>query len=95
MPFASKFLHQRSESRIVKAFAEREIKLDAQAPVNFVKLFLRERDHLVPDFQIFLVAVLEFHQFLARGFPRPFRIGFARGVDQLVKPLHFGDGVGA
>jgi len=55
--------------------------------------FLRQRKHLAPDFQVFLIAALEFDEFLPRRLQN-FLVGFARGVDKLVKPLHFGNRIG-
>ena len=54
---------------------------------------MRQRNHLAPDFQVFLITALEFDEFLPRRLQK-FLVGFARGVDELVKPLHFGNRIG-
>ena len=81
-----------AKPRIVKTFAEREIKLHAEPRINRVELDLREADHLLPDGNVFGVAGLELHQFRL-GFFEPQRVRVAFGVDDFVKAFQFGDGV--
>ena len=67
--FGDQFIHQRFEPRIVKAFAECLVKFYTEPRVNFVKLLLRQRNHLAPDFQVFRVTALEPDELLAGGLP--------------------------
>ena len=69
------------------------VELDAEAAVDGVELNLGKLDHLLPDGEVFLVAVLEFHEFLA-GLFEDGGIGFAGGVDGFVKTFHLRDGIG-
>ena len=68
------------------------VKPSAHPPVERVELNLREADHLLPDRQVLGVTGLQAHQFLTRRFQAS-RVGVALGVDRLVQPLHFGDGI--
>ena len=87
------FVHEGFQFRIIKAFAECMVEFDAEPRINRVELLLRQRNHLVPDFQVFRVPALEFHEFLTGGVPDGFH-GFAGGADHFIEPLHLADGIG-
>ena len=93
MPFGEQFVHDVVEPRIVKTFAERVIELHAEPPVNCVELRLRQRDHLVPDVQIFGVAGSGVSPIPGVAASSARGICVAFGVDDFVEPLHFADGV--
>ena len=69
MPFASKFVHHGLEARIIKTFAEREIEVHAQAAHKFRRTALATARSSRARSQVFLVAALEFDQFLPRLLP--------------------------
>ena len=56
--FCEQIVHDFAEPRIVKTFAKRFVKFDAEPRINFVELLLRQRDHLFPDGDIFGFAAL-------------------------------------
>ena len=91
--FGAQLLDKRLQAGMVKALSQCMIKLHAQPLVNSVELDARQRDHLMPDAEVFLVASLESDQFLPGGLKRG-GVGFAFGADLLVKAFHLGDGVG-
>jgi len=69
------------------------VELHAEPRINRVELLLRQHNHLAPDAEVFRVAALEFDEFQPRRL-KNLLVGFARGVDKLVKPLHFGNRIG-
>ena len=87
------FLDDTFEAGIIKTLAVGVVELYAEAAVNGVELDLGEGDHLAPDGEVFGVAGLQLHQFLAGLFEHG-GIILAGGVDQAIEPLHFGDGIG-
>ena len=85
-------LHHGTQLGVVKTLTQGVVKPSAHPPVERVELNLREADHLLPDRQVLGVTGLQAHQFLTRHFQAS-RVGVALGVDRLVQPLHFGDGI--
>ena len=71
------------EAVVVKTFAQRLVKLDAEPAVNLIELVPREIDHFVPNGEVFGVAILQLHQFLTGASEHGF-VSVAGGVDELV-----------
>ncbi|EEF61635.1 hypothetical protein Cflav_PD4675 [Pedosphaera parvula Ellin514] len=67
--------------------------MNAEAVVNGFELDFGELDHLLPDAEVFLVAVLQFDQFLASLFQNS-RIFLAGRINCLVKSFHLTNGIG-
>ena len=80
------------EAGVVMALAEGVIEGDAEAGIDAVELILGKGDHAPPEAEVFVVAVLEFDEFVAGGFENR-GVLFAGGVDEFVEALHFGDGI--
>ena len=87
MPAARSSLDDPREPAVVEALAQRHVVLHPQPAIDGVELALRKADHLLPESEIFGVAVLQQHQLAMHGRERPGILVFARG-DQLVEPLH-------
>src|SRR4029077_12436325 len=59
------------EPVVVKAFAALDVVMNIEEFVHALEVLHGEGDAFVPDVDVFLVACLQFYQFLATGFPNP------------------------
>ena len=88
-PGLEQAIYDAGQPIVVKTFAALKVVVNVEQPVNALEILHRKRDAFVPNICVFLVAGLQFYQFLAAGFTH-FRVLARSFVCFLVNPDNLG-----